>query len=96
MAIGIVIDDNTVEKGVAQANPLPVRIKDGETGNDINLKSILESIAGFNIPKHDAFIIARNSTTDVYTFILATVTVAVVTINYSDSTKSVMTGGSII
>ena len=37
MAVGIVIDDNSVENSVGQKIPLPVRIKDGVTGNDINV-----------------------------------------------------------
>lgn len=36
MANGIVIDDKTVAGGVGQTNPLPIRIKDGATGNDVN------------------------------------------------------------
>lgn len=37
MAIGIVIDENSVDNGVGQSNPMPVRIKDGLTKNDFDL-----------------------------------------------------------
>lgn len=37
MAIGLVIDKNSVDNGVGQSNPLPVRIKDGVTENDFDL-----------------------------------------------------------
>lgn len=36
MAVGIVIDNLSVANSVGQTIPLPVRIKDGETGNDIS------------------------------------------------------------
>lgn len=37
MAQSIVIDDNGVKDSVRQSNPLPVRIKDGVTGNDLDI-----------------------------------------------------------
>lgn len=37
MAQSIVIDDNGVKDSVGQSNPLPIRIKDGVTGNDLDI-----------------------------------------------------------
>jgi len=37
MAKGIVIDEQSVPNGVKQANPLPVRIKNGTTEDDVDL-----------------------------------------------------------
>jgi hypothetical protein len=82
----------------------PAGIRD-VIGNQINpateetLQSIITSnsgTAGFSIPKSDAVYVAYpNSSTEIYTFKLLGVTVAIVTVLYSDSTKMVLTSAVI-
>jgi len=48
------------------------------------------SYAGLAIPKWDKVVQTQASTTDTWTFELATVTVSVVVITYTDSTKEVI------
>ena len=56
MARGIVLDQQSVEGSVGQNNPMPVRIKSGITGDDINPATEdgnLSYLVGLSIPKHD-------------------------------------------
>jgi len=65
----------------------------GETSVLITLDN--DSISGFAVPKFDEFAVTYPiATQEVYTFKLATVTVAVVTLNYTDATKEFLLNGN--
>ena len=60
-------------------------------GSGIATEASLTKLNGFSIPVFDSIYPTYNATSDVYVYKLATVTVATLTVSYTDATKTVMT-----
>ena len=93
MAVGIVIDDKTVQGGVGQTNPLPVVIKTGTTGTNTSIatETTLLKLVGIGIPEWDYTNLTQAATTDTWVFKTGGAggtTVATVVITYTDTTKA--------
>ena len=87
------IKDGTSDtRAVVDSDGLNVSVKKSVLPTGASTEETLQSVAGFNIPKYDQILATYPDTsTEVYTYKLATVTVGVITVVYSDAvTKAII------